>query len=746
MNDKLKILHLEDLVSDAEFVARELKKANIASDILVVGTKQEYQKALNDFSPDIILCDHSLSSFDSFDALTILKQKNLNLPFILVTATMSDEAAAELMKRGATDYILKDRLKRLPKAVMNAIETKRVEDEKRESEERYRLVTENPLLGIAWMGDDSKIMHANDTFCKMLGYKYSELMKLDSSVLTHPDDIEKERLLIDKIKRKEIDNFIIEKKCITKKKKTIWIQINFSCIRNNDESVKYFIKVIQDITSKKMAEKNLEKSYKEISDYKLALDKSTLLSITDAKGRIIHANKLFCNTLKYTKKELVGNTHRMVNSGHHSQEFFSELWRTIEHGKIWYGEIKNKSKEGLYFWANTTIVPFLNEKGKSYRYLAIMSDVTVRKKAEENLRKSETRLKEAQEMAHVGNWEIDFATNEQIWSDELYNMFGVKKEEVKASTELFLSFMHQEDKDFARQQVAESLKSFKTTGFGFRFIKKDGTIRYGESEAKFEFDEKGKPLRLHGIVQDVTERRKAEEERIKMIEDILQRNKNLEQFSYIISHNLRMPVANIMGITDLLQSGDLPKETREALNEKLYQSVTKLDEVIKDLNNILHLKESIGEEKQLVNFSKLVKHIRESMEDVFVKEGMTISCDFTEVGEMMTIQGYLYSIFYNLISNSLKYKQPNIPAIITIKSKKLRDKIILIFKDNGIGIDLVKKGEQVFGLYKRFHTDRAEGKGMGLFMVKTQVENLGGTISIHSEVNKGTEFKIEFKV
>jgi signal transduction histidine kinase len=118
--------------------------------------------------------------------------------------------------------------------------------------------------------------------------------------------------------------------------------------------------------------------------------------------------------------------------------------------------------------------------------------------------------------------------------------------------------------------------------------------------------------------------------------------------------------------------------------------------------------------------------------------------NFTEAEEIVTIKSYLHIIFFNLISNSLKYRQPTVPPMIKITSRKENDKIVLLFEDNGIGIDLSKVGEHVFGLYKRFHTDKADGKGMGLYMVKTQVESMGGKISISSEVNTGTQFRIEF--
>lgn len=148
--------------------------------------------------------------------------------------------------------------------------------------------------------------------------------------------------------------------------------------------------------------------------------------------------------------------------------------------------------------------------------------------------------------------------------------------------------------------------------------------------------------------------------------------------------------------------------------------------------------------KENVVFEDLLGSIGVSIKNMIENEQVEIKSDFTEVGSMNTLKSYLYSIFYNLITNSIKYRRPGVAPIIEITSHKTANGIALTFKDNGMGIDLEKQGMQVFGLYKRFHTHAAEGKGMGLYMTKTQVETIGGKISIQSEVNKGTEFYIEF--
>jgi signal transduction histidine kinase len=245
------------------------------------------------------------------------------------------------------------------------------------------------------------------------------------------------------------------------------------------------------------------------------------------------------------------------------------------------------------------------------------------------------------------------------------------------------------------------------------------------------------------IMRDITTQKQLEVEKAKIMSDLLQRNRDLEQFAYIISHNLRAPVANIIGINSLMQSTEFDSAQKTQLNLGLNKSVHALDAIIKDLNYILQTKREINERKMTVNFSNLVNDIKASVSNLIKSEQVTFNVDFSEVNEMLTIKSYLFSIFYNLITNSIKYRKADTNPIIEIKSRACPSGIELIFRDNGLGINVEKNKEQLFGLYKRFHF-HIEGKGMGLYMVKTQVESLGGKISIQSSLNNGSEFKIEF--
>lgn len=246
---------------------------------------------------------------------------------------------------------------------------------------------------------------------------------------------------------------------------------------------------------------------------------------------------------------------------------------------------------------------------------------------------------------------------------------------------------------------------------------------------------------------DISKRKAAEEqkelavqEREKMLSDLMMRSKNLEQFAYMVSHNLRSPVAQILGISNILK-GNLSKEERVKSQDFMYRAVEKLDSVVKDLNKILEVRGSVTENKEECHLTGILEDIKVGIRDSLDREQVHIEYDFG-VDCLRAIRSYVYSIFYNLITNSIKYRSADRKLIIRIRSYHRDGKIILEFKDNGTGIDLEKYGSKVFGLYNRFHENIA-GKGIGLFMVKAQVEALEGKIEIKSAVGEGTEFRVE---
>ncbi len=187
----------------------------------------------------------------------------------------------------------------------------------------------------------------------------------------------------------------------------------------------------------------LERSQRELADIKFALDVSSIVAFTDAQGRITYVNDKFCAISKYSREELLGQDHRIINSGYHPKEFMKDLWRAIAGGKVWHGEIKNRAKDGTYYWVDTTIVPFLNEKGKSYQYVAIRNEITQRKEMEEALQHLPQRIIQAQEKER-----------ERI-SSEIHDDLG----QSLVTFKMFLQSVLLRPKDSARKQsVAKLIK------------------------------------------------------------------------------------------------------------------------------------------------------------------------------------------------------------------------------------------------------------------------------------------------
>lgn len=160
---------------------------------------------------------------------------------------------------------------------------------------------------------------------------------------------------------------------------------------------RYFYITIQNLAERSTLDRESYEPFKELLDIKYALDESSIVALTDKRGRIRYVNKKFSEISKYEVEELIGQDHRLLNSGYHSKEFFKELWRTIGTGHVWKGEIRNKAKDGSFYWVDTTIVPFLDENGKPYQYLAIRNEITERKRVEQELQHMMTRIIDVQE-------------------------------------------------------------------------------------------------------------------------------------------------------------------------------------------------------------------------------------------------------------------------------------------------------------------------------------------------------------
>lgn len=371
-------------------------------------------------------------------------------------------------------------------------------------------------------------------------------------------------------------------------------------------------------------------------------------------------------------------------------------------------------------------------------------NIAERKIADERLRISEKNMAIAQRIARVGSWDIELSngnpfTQPAIWTDETYRILGYD-ETTQPSLQAFVDRLHPDDKDYVLNALSTGIANNNTTPIEYRIVQPNGTIRWLKTEGEIFYNTTGQATRIVGTHKDITERKTLELEREKVVDDLTLRNKELEQFTYIVSHNLRGHVSNIIGMAAELAEPNTQPDIQQLFSTEIKNSAQKLDTVIKDLSFILQHKRGAIEAKVYISFAGLVNDINDSLGSLITGQNVQIDTRFEAEG-INSIKSYLYSIFHNLITNSIKYYNPATPPHITIKSSLVNGMVQLHFTDNGIGIDLTHNADKIFGLYRRFHT-HTEGKGMGLYMVKSQIEQLGGTITVTSAVNQGTQFTI----
>lgn len=230
----------------------------------------------------------------------------------------------------------------------------------------------------------------------------------------------------------------------------------------------------------------------------------------------------------------------------------------------------------------------------------------------------------------------------------------------------------------------------------------------------------------------------------KLLSELSSSYNNLMQFNYIVSHNLRAPVANIIGLCNLIHLPGISEEDKLQTISHINTAAQNIDNLIKDLSVLLAMRAPHNIKKVKVFLPSLVETISNNLEKQIAESKAIIKTNFRDdATEIFTIKSYLESIFYNLISNAIKFQSNNKCPEIIISSKKEKNIFLITVSDNGIGIDLEKYGDKIFGLYQRFNLE-VEGKGLGLNMTKMQVEAVGGKIILESTPGNGTLFTITF--
>lgn len=486
---------------------------------------------------------------------------------------------------------------------------------------------------------------------------------------------------------------------------------------------------MQDITAEVTAHHELEKSNALIDSVFDAT--STGISVTDSNGVFIKVNQGYCDIYGYTAHEMLGQHFTLVVLPE-QKKIASKMYDDFIHGKEELPcEWKMQRKDGSFIDVFISSRLLMNPDGSRYK-VATVGDISESKK-------NRDLLSDTQQAMGIGGWEVDVVNNTVHWTPEVYAIYGLPMD---AAIDLDSAFSYYpvEARHEIQKAVQEAIEAGTVFDMELPFNRSDEQSIWVRVTCK-PIRVYNKTVKLLGTFQDITERKLAEEDKSRLIHELTHKNEDLKQFTYIISHNLRSHVANLLGLANLLE---LTGVEETDILKQIKGSATQLDTVIQDLNQIL----SVRRQDQLtcyqqVNLKEEVDELLSTLDSELKALGaqVTLSLEQTQI---FTIRSYMQSILYNLLSNAIKYASDQRDLQISIRSWQENEILYLSVKDNGKGIDTEKFQTQMFRLYKRFHP-QIPGKGMGLYLIKTQAEALGGGVSMVSEENQGACFTVYVK-
>jgi PAS domain-containing protein len=357
------------------------------------------------------------------------------------------------------------------------------------------------------------------------------------------------------------------------------------------------------------------------------------------------------------------------------------------------------------------------------------------------LEKERNQLNQAQSIAKIGSWEYNLLTSTLTGSRELYRIYELEEISSIALEEAFKQRYHPEDLNTLLLNIENAIE--KDTGFHYehRILNKDGSMKYLSGICETIKNETKKIIGVKGTVQDITARKLVEIELTKSFNIVNEQNKRLLNFSYIVSHNLRSHVSNIQSLLSLFELTKSKKE-KDVFIQHLKTVSGLLDETMFHLQEVVSIQNNTN---LLVESLNLYKYVNQTIDVLSQEISLKKALIKNNIPKEITVNynaAYLESIILNFLSNAIKYSDSNRAPIILVDY--IKDKNILQITDNGVGIDLEKYGDKLFGMYKIFHGNK-DAKGIGLFISKNQIEAMGGKIEVISELNKGTTFNIHIK-
>jgi PAS domain S-box-containing protein len=616
---------------------------------------------------------------------------------------------------------------------------KKAQHELQISEERFRGAFEYSTIGMALVSPEGKWLRANKKLCQMLGYNGNELMGLSFQDITHPDDLENDLHFLNQLLAKEIDSYQLEKRYWHKNGHIVWALLSVSLVRDELDRPLHFVSQVEDITQRKEDEIELKQTKEQYS--KLFRSVQDVFFRIDIDGNIAEISPSIEKYEGYKKEQFIGQPAEVFY--YNPEERVAVVEALTKYGRINDYDVRLKTPDGYFVYTSINAYAIFDDEGKFAGSEGSIRDITERVLVEKAFKERDALLTKLSEQIpgviyqfHAtadGRYSIPFASN------ALVDLYGLTAEEVRDDATKIFERVHQDDIEAFSSSIMRSFNTLENWELEFRINIPGRGIKWLHGASRPEKLEDNSVL-WHGFIADTTEQRSKNEQLQHAYDLVTEQNNRLINFAYIISHNLRTHSGNFEMLVKLIDDAK-SEEEKEELMTHLRKVSEMLSETIMHLNEVVSVQTSISQQLSTINLFQFVEKAKQLLTLKTNDSEVIVNNLVPENFEIEYTAAYIESIVFNFLSNGIKYRHPERQTIINITVCEQDGHTILEFADNGLGIDMDKNGNKLFGMYRTFHNN-PDAKGIGLFITKSQVEAMGGKIDVTSELNKGSSFRV----
>ena len=523
-------------------------------------------------------------------------------------------------------------------------------------------------------------------------------------------------------------------------------QTGLPAISALDGSLEALTQLLSDLVMEREAnQKQLRDALSSLEQQKSALDQHAIVSITDVDGTILYANDRFVEISGYSRAEMLGQNHRILNSGRHPRKFFTELWKTISSGRVWRGDICNRAKDGSRYWVTATIVPFLDGTGRPYQYVAIRNDITSRIAVEEKL---DAQLHFTQELVENIPVPIYFKDTEGRYlgfNKAFEEFFGLERSEWIGRH--VYDLLPPELAEFHASRDLELMRTRQHQSYETEVVTRQGTKRHAFYSKAPLTNPDGSSRGMVGTIIDISERKRWESEILQAKEAAEAANRIKSDFLANMSHEIRTPMNGIIGMTELTLDTELDAEQREYL-EAVKRSADSLLTVINDILDFSKIEAGkLDVESIPFDLDPVVADALRTVALRAEQKGLELLVDVAPdvPARLLGDPGRLRQILLNLLSNAVKFTERGEVVLTVTTECREGDAVRLHFavRDSGVGI-AAEKCQLIFEPFAQEDSSTTRnygGTGLGLTICSRLVELMGGRIWVESQVGNGSTFR-----